>query len=311
MSKITYNNEDSFLADWISDKISDNELKEKVSNEDFLAYKKMRKTFDIIQELEAPLDNTLLKIKEGIHKTTVETPKKGKVLSLYIKRAVAIAASFLLFFSVYNYFGSTDVRIDSGFGEQKEFALLDGSTVILNAKSTLTYNKKDWESKRELYLDGEAYFKVTKGNKFTVNTKNGSVTVLGTQFNVNSKDGYFDVICYEGKVRVSDKNTQIVSILTPGKAVKTIGKTQKEWTLNDTAPNWISGRSTFKDVPLKIVIDALEKQYNITFDKTTIDDTITFTGSFDNKKLPLALASVFKPMHIKYQINDKNVILSK
>lgn len=311
MNNITNNNEDYFLADWISGKISDNELKEKVSSEDFLEYQKMRKSFDVLQELEAPLDNTLLKIKESIGKTNTDTPKKSKVISLYTKWAVSIAASFLLFFSVYNYFGSNDITIDAGFGEQKEFALLDGSEVILNAKSTLSYNKKDWENNRELFLDGEAYFKVTKGNKFTVNTKNGSVTVLGTQFNVNSKDGYFDVICYEGKVRVADNNTQIVSILTPGKAVKTIEGKHIEWTLNTTAPDWISGQSTFKNVPLKIVIDALEKQFNITFDRTAIDDTVNFTGSFDNKKLNLALASVFKPMNIKYQINNKIVILSK
>ena len=311
MDKITNMNAEYFLADWISGKLSDAKLKEKVSNEDFLEYQKMRKSFDILQELESPLDTTLLKIKEKINTTKKETPKKSKVIPLYAKWAVSIAASFLLFFSVYNYFGSNNVTIDAGYGEQKEFALLDGSKVILNAKSTLKYNKKDWKSKRELYLDGEAYFRVTKGNKFTVNTKNGSVTVLGTQFNVNSKDDYFDVICYEGRVRVADKKTQIVRVLTPGKAVKTINGKQSEWTLEDAAPNWISGQSTFKNVPLRIVIDALEKQFNITINKADIDESTSFTGSFDNKKLDLALASVFKPMSIKYQINKNIVILSK
>lgn len=310
MNKITNNEEDYFLADWLSGKITDAQLKEKVTEDAFLEYLKMKKSFDVLQELEAPLDQTLVNIKEQInlHKKPV---KKTKVIALTAKWAVSIAASFLLIFSMYNYFSVNDISIETGFGEQKEIALLDDSKVILNAKSTLKYNKKEWKKSRELYLDGEAYFKVTKGNTFTVNTKNGSVTVLGTQFNVNSKNNYFNVICFEGKVRVVDTATKITNILTPGKAVKTVNGNQKLWSLNDTKPSWTKGYSTFKNVPLRIVITSLENQFDIKINKTIIDDTVVFTGSFDNKNLNIALASVFKPMNIKYQINKNNVILSK
>jgi len=63
--------------------------------------------------------------------------------------------------------------------------------VVLNSKSTISFNKTDWKNNRQLTLDGEAYFKVEKGSTFTVNTNNGSVTVLGTQFNVNSTRRFF------------------------------------------------------------------------------------------------------------------------
>ncbi len=274
-----------------------------------MAFQKINKTLDVISELEAPLDNTLLNIKKNIQQNAVkETPKKKNVINLYSKWAVSIAAMFVLFFGIKNYFGNTDVNIYTNYGEQKTVALLDGSEVILNAKSTITYNKSSWKNKRELFLDGEAYFKVTKGSTFTVNTKNGSVTVLGTHFNVNSKDNYFNVICYEGKVKVVEGNR--TSILTPGKGISTLNSKHKTIEIVNTSPNWIDGESEFNNVPLKLVMDELEKQFHITFDRSAIDETKNFTGSFDNKKLKTALASVFKPMQIKYKIVGKKIILS-
>ncbi len=298
-----------FFADWMEGKISDIELKEKISEKEFLAFQKINKTFDVISELEAPLDNTLLAIKKNIQQNTVkETPKKKNVINLYSKWAVSIAAMFVLFFGIKNYFGNTDVNIYANYGEQKTIALLDGSEVILNAKSTIKYNTSSWKNKRELFLDGEAYFKVTKGSTFTVNTKNGSVTVLGTQFNVNSKDNYFNVICYEGKVKVVEGNR--TNILTPGKGITTLNTKHKTLETANTTPNWIHGESEFNNVPLKLVIDELEKQFHITLDRSAIDETKSFTGSFDNKKLKIALASVFKPMQIKYKTINKKIVLS-
>jgi len=298
-----------YFADWIEGKITDIELKEKIPEKEFLAFQKINKSFDIFSELESPLDNTLLAIKKNIPKNTVkEIPKKINVISLYSKWAVSIAAMFVLFFGIKNYFSNTDVNIYANYGEQKTVALLDGSEVILNAKSTIKYNKSDWKNKRELFLDGEAYFKVTKGSTFTVNTKNGSVTVLGTQFNVNSKDNFFNVVCYEGKVKVIEGDR--TNFLTPGKGITTLDSKHESLNVTNISPSWIHGDSEFNNVPLQLVIDELEKQFHITFDRSAIDVTKNFTGSFDNKNLNIALASVFKPMLIKYKSADKKIILS-
>ena len=59
---------------------------------------------------------------------------------------------------------------------------------------------------------------------------------------------------------------------------------------------------------MNYVILELEKQYNIEIDASKIDESIIFTGSFSNKDLKLALASVFKTMNIHY-IKDKNGVL--
>ncbi len=309
MKKITSNTPNYYLAEWLEGNLSDIEFKEHVSAKDYLTYQKLKASFNILSDLEAPMDSTLKEIKRKLLKKEVVAPRKTKVITMYTKWAVSIAAVFVLFFSIYNNFSNTEMVINSGFGEQQTVALLDGSEVILNAKSTLKYNVSDWKNKREIFLDGEAYFKVTKGSSFTVKTKNGDITVLGTQFNVSSKDNFFTVVCYEGKVKVIEHTH--THILTPGKAVSLIKGDRKLWSLDHSQPKWIVGESSFNEIPLEFVIDELENQFNITFDRNKIDQSVNFTGSFDNKNLSIALASVLKPMKISYKVIGSKVILSE
>jgi hypothetical protein len=74
-------------------------------------------------------------------------------------------------------------------------------------------------------------------------------------------------------------------------------------------PSWVNGESSFISVPLNYVILELEKQYNIDIDAHKIDDSTIFTGTFSNKDLKLALASVFITMNIQY-VKDENGVLS-
>ena len=307
MNKNTINEDDLFLNDWMLGKISDDDLKEKVSSEDFVVYKKIKKSVSLINGFETPLDTILEKVKNNNPKLVQETPKKPKVISLYTKWAISIAASVLIIFGAMNLLYNPTVLFENGQGGQKEFALLDGSEVILNNNSTLEYNKKEWEKSRSLNLKGEAYFKVKKGSTFSVNTNFGTVTVIGTQFSVNLTNNNLDVICYEGKVKVSnDFNTQF---LTPGEAVILNGDKMKNRIVNTTAPSWVSGEYYFNKTPLKQVIDKLEEEFKIEFDRTNINQNVIFTGSFSIKNLNIALASVFKPMNIKYNsVNDKIIL---
>lgn len=79
--------------------------------------------------------------------------------------------------------------------------LPDGSIVLINHNSTVTYDNKF--DPRNIYLEGEAYFKVTNSNKtFTVTTELGEIKVLGTKFNVNSTDDKLEVEVESGKVEL-------------------------------------------------------------------------------------------------------------
>jgi ferric-dicitrate binding protein FerR (iron transport regulator) len=307
--KITYNN--TYLAKWIAGEITDSELKELISDNDFKAYKKLKAGVEVFEYLEGSNVSTLSKIKETIAVQKQPIKKPVKIRSLFTKTALAIAAAIALFFSISTFLDYRDVRFESDFGEMKTIALLDKSEVILNAKSSVYYNKKEWKKKRDVHLKGEAFFKVKKGSTFKVITDHGTVSVLGTQFNVNTQKDFFEVICYEGRVKVVHKNNEYM--LTPNKSVRIVNgiKTEETLTLFTNTPNWILGESNFRSVPLKIVINALEKQFDIKINSNSIDNSLVFTGSFNHKNLDIALASVFKTMSISYQIENKTIILSK
>lgn len=297
-------NKDAYLAKWLAGDLSDNQLKELVSSVDFDAFSKIRKGIEVYEQLEAPFDGSFSKIQERIK------AEPSKVKSLYKYWSIAAAASVILLFGLFFLLDSDTVSIETGFGEQKTIALLDGSEVILNSKSKVSYNKETWKENRIVSLEGEAYFKVEKGNTFTVKTTNGDVTVLGTQFNVISDETYFDVVCYEGKVAV--KTDVSKHVLLPSQSVQKLnGLPATSNLIQHEKPTWTEGESTYRSVPVKYVISALEKQYNITFNTQLIDDSVVFTGGFPHNNLKVALQTVFETLDIKYsEKENRNINLS-
>ena len=294
--------EESFLAKWLDGTISDATLKELVSEEDFMEYKKIKSGLDLLDQLERPVAPTFNSVKSSI-----EQKRNLKKTQQSFKWGLSIAASILVVFGCYFAFNSLETSYETSYGEQRTISLPDGSEVVLNAKSAINFTEKDWETNRSIQLIGEAFFKVKKGSTFSIQTSNGQVSVLGTQFNVKHTDAFFEVVCYEGKVSVTNDRKE--HILNPGNSIRKIdGNDSEKYTSKKLFPSWVNGESSFVSVPLNYVILELEKQYNIEIDASKIDESIIFTGSFSNKDLKLALASVFKTMNIHY-IKDKNGVL--
>lgn len=293
---------DNFLARWLADELSENEKIAFEKTKEFQAYKAILNGTDL---LDVP------KLDKEVFFEKIQQQKKGKpqgkVVSLKPKWGYAVAASIALLVGYFFLFDNT-VSHSTNFGEQLAITLPDNSEVMLNAKSTLSYNKKEWKTNRKLTLEGEAYFKVTKGKTFIVETTNGNVEVLGTQFTVNAEEAIFEVICYEGKVKVTNKENS--RILTQGKAVRLIENELEDWQLTADEPTWLQQKSTFKNAPLKQVISALEKQYNISVDASKIDiNKLRYTGGFTHNDLNKALQSVFVPLKINFTFTQKNRIV--
>lgn len=296
------NTNDTFLSDWLADKISDNQLKQLVSNEDFLAYQKLKNALDNYTISDADLELNYAEIQKKIE--AKKPTAQPKVFHLW--KYVAVAASLILFFGLYQvfYFSNT---ITTDYGLTQVVTLKDNSTVTLNSKSELSYpNFFNWN--RTLKLNGEAFFEVQKGSKFTVETKLGNVTVLGTKFNVTSFNDYFEVVCFEGKVKV-ENNTKTV-ILSKGESVRVYEKTFENWAQNnDEKPLWIDGESSFKNVPVHYVLDKFEMQFNTKVTYPENIKEIKFTGNFSNKNIETALKTICVPLNLKYKINEGNIIL--
>lgn len=229
--------------------------------------------------------------------------EKPNVFSIFWK----VAAIFALLLAGYYYTTTLDTSVKTEIAQTNTFSLPDDSQVVLNADSKITYNKKNWDGSRELSLDGEAYFKVTKGNKFSVKTVEGTVSVLGTQFNVFARSGLFTVACYEGLVSVAFNDKEI-KVPAGSKIQIENGKLVINQANENTSPVWLSNESNFESAPLSQVLKELERHYPI---KVTVGKVVPehrFSGTFTHTNLELALKAICGPLHLNYTINKNGTV---
>lgn len=291
-----------FLAQWMAGVISDEELRAQVSEPDYEAYLQLRQSFASMDLVQPDLEVQFAAIQDKINASEATAPK-GKRIALYA--ALAVAASVVLFWGWSAMFRFSE-HFTTTYGTVQPMVLSDQSQVILNANSRVDYPK--WFSlHRQLRLTGEAFFKVAKGSTFTVETSLGKVQVLGTQFNVWSADNFLEVACYQGKVRVTHQAQQW--ILTPGKILRIQDDDIQAWEQPLSGePHWISGESTFDQMPLKMVLQQLEKQYHCVIHYPKSLEQVRFTGSFPHHSLSTALQSICLPLQLKHQIHSDGTI---
>ena len=295
--------DNTFLSRWLKNELTNDEL---VSFKKTTEYKEYQKIIDATQNFNAPNFNKNEVFQEVLQKTSAKKVKK-----LVPNWMFAAAASIALLFSTVYYLTGTNETFSTSFGEQLALVLPDGSEVLLNAKSTISYKKSEWfKGNRTLELIGEGYFKVKKGSTFSVNSANGKVSVLGTQFNVKTNLSYFEVLCYEGRVQV--ENNEEKTILTQGLSfIKIEKKATEKGTFTNSKPNWLDGESSFNNTPIKFVLNELEKQYNVNISSSNLDLNTLYTGAFSNKNLNLALQTICVPLSIQFKITDDKVLLTK
>ncbi|SNY95437.1 FecR family protein [Flagellimonas pacifica] len=296
-----FKNIDDFLAKWASGELSDDQKKSFEQSEEYTYYKAILEGTEV---LDVPHYN-----KEGLYqKVQAQKEKEGKVISLVPKWVYTTAAAVAVLFFGYIWPTNSATEYSTGYGEQLTAHLPDNSEVIINSNSTLSFHKKDWKNgNRNVDLNGEAFFNVEKGSNFTVETTNGRVTVMGTEFTVSSEDNFFQVVCYEGKVRVSLKD--LSQTLLQGDAFRIHKGTVENWKMNNVEPTWIQGESNFTNAPLSQVVKALENQFDITINTENVDTDIRFTGSFTHGDMKIALQIVFESMDITYTFTDKNTVI--
>jgi ferric-dicitrate binding protein FerR (iron transport regulator) len=295
--------QENYLAKWLNNTLTEEELVKFKETKEYASYLKLR---EATNNLAAP-DFDMAKAWEDLNKH--KTTSKSKVIKLnpYKKYWGIAAAIALIFVASFMYYGSLNEEISTQYAERAEIVLPDASEVQLNADSQISYSKKNWAKKRDIALDGEAFFKVAKGKRFTVTTENGTVTVLGTQFNVENRKGYFEVACYEGLVSVVYNEEEIK--LPAGNSLVVInGELQALAIPNTKEPSWIRNESSFKSIPLKFVLDEFQRQFNIEVATENIDANQLFTGSFSNTDKELALQSISTPSQIKFKLEGNKVL---
>ncbi len=226
---------------------------------------------------------------------------------------LAAAASIILLvgFGSLGWFYSN--TIECSVGNHLTASLPDGSSVEMNAESTLKFHPYRWYFQRNLQFEGEGFFSVQKGKKFTVNSQMGETAVLGTTFNIFSRNDTYRVFCQTGRVNVKSSDGESV-ILTPNQqAVIKSGKLLKEEhdILPENVISWRNNQFLFTSAPFNEVIKEIERQYNITI---STEKTLTGTISVSFQKEPDVeniLSMVCKPLGYKYvKKSDKNYVIT-
>ncbi|MDO4703032.1 FecR family protein [Tannerella sp.] len=154
------------------------------------------------------------------------------------------------------------------YGKRAELRLSDGTIIYLNSGSTLVYPPCFTVNRREVYLDGEAYFDVSKDEDqvFVVKTLYRSVEVLGTQFNVavDRELQSFETVLVNGSVMIKGDETD--ETLVPNQYYSFSNETKIEHIQSvDVAYYiaWTENKLLFKKETLYKAIRKLEKAYNI------------------------------------------------
>ena len=234
-----------------------------------------------------------------------EKPTSKVIAMRPYKRFMQIAAAVaVLLTGSYFYLGTLGQNFSTQYAELKEITLPDNSEIVLNADSEISYDDKNWDEKRNIDLDGEAFFKVAKGKTFTVSTDDGTIAVLGTQFNVENRDGFFEVTCFEGLVSVTYKDTVVK--LPQGTIFKVInGVVDSVSTFDVNERSWLQKESNFKSTPLRFVIGEIENQFDYKIETKDIDLDVLYSGGFSHSDINLAMQSVTIPLQLSYKIEDK------
>ena len=242
---------------------------------------------------EKPGEHVLDEMEERLFSKSIIFEKSEKKV-IHWKRYLSVAALIAVLFGCGLWIKSMDMKYVTGNNEQLAFVLPDKSEVKLNENSSVEYNKFLFYFNRNISMNGEAYYVVTKGQKFTVETPTHLISVLGTRFMVSETDK-FDVFCYEGKVMVESLDKKEKKILTKGRSFGS------DKVMTENEPNWVSHKYEFNDSPLVDVIDAIEKEYKVSIENKNYCKGLIFTGTFPANNLSLALDIILAPYNMSWE----------
>ena len=209
------------------------------------------------------------------------------------------------------------------YGKTFKLVLSDGTTIHLNAGSSIKYPVKFIEgAQREVFLKGEAFFDVIKNSNqpFVVNVNELNVRVLGTKFNVSSypEDKNINTVLVEGSVALHNNdyayNASTAVLLEPGYKGEW-NPDSKETSVAKVDTNeytgWVEGRMIFRNTPFKIIRKKLERHYNISIkNNNKILEERTYNAVFDIESIEQVLRTLNEIYSIEYTIDQDEIVIN-
>jgi ferric-dicitrate binding protein FerR (iron transport regulator) len=210
---------------------------------------------------------------------------------------------------------NSKTTLDTAYGTLHQYKLPDGSQVTLNANSRITLAKK-WQegTDREVWLQGEAFFKVQKTpmkNKFIVHTSAMDVIVTGTQFNAIAREDESSVLLTEGSVTIRTPGGKEIK-MRPGDFVKIENEIPtKQIVDQQRILAWKEARVDFDNTPVYEVAKIISRHYGV---KVTVASKAvgesTISGIMPNDNLDVLIQALEATGDYRITRNDNEIIIS-
>lgn len=231
----------------------------------------------------------------------------------YLLAAAAVTGLLVLAAAWFFRKEAPPVTYTSQFGENRSLTLPDSSKVVLAPHSTLRIGT--FEDKREVWLEGEAFFDIRQqpgtAKPFTVHSRSLDIDVLGTTFNVNNYNGNTQVVLHTGKVAL--RQGKKVVVMKPGELVEFRAQ-EEQYQLKEVRPepytSWVKGTLTFEDTPLETVAQRLFYQYgvNIVFRDTSLAKE-KFSATLPDANLQVVITALKEAFSLNVKAEKDNTYI--
>lgn len=270
----------------------------KSSSDDFMFYDK-----DIAwSKVELGNENSSLKFK--VKKL------RNRMIVFAASLIVFISASAAITVSLMNDFSHTELELITQRGERVTSVLPDGSRIKLNVATTMKFSSD--LKKRNIELDGEAYFEVKKASQqMHINVNKLNIVVKGTAFNIKSfkYDSIVTVALKEGSILISSEDSDTQYKMSPG-TVSYYNKRSGELTFKrrefENIAHWLNNKIYFNRTKLDLIAKYLEDNFdvNIQFKGKTLHNN-TYTGYFSNETISEIIDAICSVSKLKYYKEGK------
>jgi len=270
--------------------------------------------------LPAGMEERILTPLTGV--TTPAIPTRRPVLRKLLRISAAAAVLLTVCLASYRLFNTyrtpvaTLQTLVTPNGRQGNITLADGTRIRLNGGTTLRYPSSFTGKTREIYLDGEAFFEVSKDSThpFIIHAPAFTTTVLGTSFNIKSAAGQqlSEVAVATGKVRVAATvagTADSVAYLIPGEIVyyrlKDPAGIHKSSIALHTIGAWKDRRFHYDQTPLYSILHDMESAYGLRF--RVINPAVlscTFSATFSSMTATEILQTLALMSQVKFQEKD-------
>lgn len=210
----------------------------------------------------------------------------------------------------------TYVEKTNQLGQKATITLGDGTVIKLNSGSSLKYPKVFSSDKREVFLEGEAFFEVAPNpdKPFIVVSGDLQTKVLGTAFNVKaySNDNKVQVAVLHGKVGVKVPAKEDLILLPNESAIYSKSDSDVKKAKFDMEKEfaWKDDVIYFKNSDFDEIKNVLERWYGVKFKfNKIVKIDKDFTGKFENRSLESVLEGISFSLNFQFDIDNDTVLI--